>query len=575
MELKTYLAILWRRKWVILITAVVTVLITAAGVFMLPPEYEASTILRIAPAGASFTDFTYANQLKNTFLKIATSDLVLDEVAQKLGLDEPPELRMENLGNSELMRLTVKHQSPRLAQQAANTAAEILMDLHGELYVQAESTAREALNEQLARAEVELNEARREYESVSAQFPDDLDLIQEAASELELKRQTYSSLWERNSEAQIREALRADAFSVFEPAEVPENPSGLAKELSVALGFMLGLTAGVGLAFLFENLDSTLHTTEQIEAVTQAPVLGKIPTAGRRHSYVFFQGSAPQEEAIRRLRTNIYALANSDDLQALLVTSAEPREGKTTIVVNLANAIAESGRQVVAVDCDLHRPTLHTIFGLSNEIGLSSVLQQQATLDAALQATEVNGLQLLCSGPSASKPAELLDSRAMSHSIEELRQRFDVVLFDTPAIAAVVDAAILAPGADGVLLVVGREKAREESVRTACQQLADVGARPIGIVVNRARRGDSYRYYTHYQRERPDSTRDRLTKIWGIGPLYEKALRALGISTSAKPGEQITVHPADSMGANVTAKRVHNEGWIEQAQKLGQPEVHE
>jgi succinoglycan biosynthesis transport protein ExoP len=287
MELKTYLAILWRRKWVILITTVVTVLVTAAGAFMMTPTYEASTTLRVAPAGASYTDFTYANQLKNTFIRIATSDLVLDEVAQRLGLDEPPKVKAEILGSSELMRLTVEHPNPRLAQEAANTVAEVLLDLHGELYVKAETTAREVLYAQLAQAERELNEARIEYESVSAQFPDDQNLIQEAASELELKRLTYSSLWERQNEAQAREALQTNAFSVFEPAALPENPAGLPKVLYVALGLMVGLTAGLGLAFLFENLDSTLHTAGQIEAVTQVSMLGKIPTAGRQQPIVF------------------------------------------------------------------------------------------------------------------------------------------------------------------------------------------------------------------------------------------------------------------------------------------------
>jgi capsular exopolysaccharide synthesis family protein len=181
----------------------------------------------------------------------------------------------------------------------------------------------------------------------------------------------------------------------------------------------------------------------------------------------------------------------------LLVTSAEPQEGKTTIVANLAYTLAESGRQVVAVDCDLRRPRLHATLNLTNEIGLSSVLQQQATLDAALHLTEFPGLQVLSAGPSTPKPAELLGSRAMTDLIGELRQRFDLVLLDTPAIAAVTDAAILAPLVDGVLLVVRRAKAREEGVRAACQQLAGVGARPIGVVLNRARQEGSYYYYQY------------------------------------------------------------------------------
>jgi len=572
MELNEYIAILWRRKWVILITTIVTILITAVGVLFLPVTYEASTTLRIAPAGISYTDFTYANQLKNTFSRIATSDLVRNEVAQVVGLNEPADIRMEILGASELIRLTVEHTDPRLAQISANTAAEILTDLHGELYVNAEVTAREVLNEQLAQAERELNEARIEYERATTQSPDDLSLIQEATNELELKRQIYSTLMERNSEAQIRETLMANAFSVFEPADLPENPSGLPKVLYVALGAMVGLTAGTGLAFLFENLDTAMHTAEQIKAVTQLPILGSIPTAPKQQPIIFSNGRSPQEESFRRLRTNLFALDASTPLRTLLVASAEPQEGKTTIVAKLACAIAESGRQVIAVDCDLHRPTLHTILGLTNGLGVSSVLQKKATLDAALQTTDIPGLQLLCSGPATPRLGELLGSPAMTDLVENLRQRFDIVLLDTPAIQAVVDASILAPLTDGVLLVVERARTQERSVRNACQQLANVDATLIGVVVNRDEQASSYGYYADYQRlQKPlNADEDSLTRIRGIGPGYEKALRALGITTHARLGEQDAEKLAVSMDKYVTPTRIQKERLIEQAQNLSQ-----
>lgn len=578
MELRLYLAILWRRKWTILITAVVTVLVTAVGVFMMSPTYEASTTLRVAPTGgalASYPELMYVTQLRNTFTEIVNSDLVLDEVALRLGLDEPPEIKMKALGNSELMRLTAKHTNPRVAQQAANTTVEVLLDLHKELYVKAEASTREIIIRQLAQAERDVNEARAEYERVNAQFPDDSGLIQGAASELELRRQTYNSLLDQFETARLREALRTDAFSVYKSADLPEAPSGPSRLLLVACGLMLGLAAGLGLAFLFENLDRTLHTTKQIEAAAQVATLGKIPTAGKQHTILFSDGRSPQEEAFRRLRTNLFTLDGSAPLQTLLMTSAEPQEGKTTTVVNLAYIIAESGRQVVAVDCDLRQPTMHTIFGLTNEIGLSSVLQEQTTLDATLHRTEVHRLHVLTAGPSPSKPAELLGSRAMADLIEELRQHFDMVLLDTPAVAVVADAAILAPGVDGVLLVVGRAKAREEAVQAACQQLADVKARLLGTVVNRAGQNGSYGYYLDYQQAEAVSTADRLTDIGGIGPVYEEALRVLGISTFAQLGKQDAEHLARSMRADVTAQRIRRDRWIEQAQELSRRDVRE
>jgi capsular exopolysaccharide synthesis family protein len=577
MELRTYLAIMWRRKWMILITAVVTVLVTAVGVFVMPPTYEASTTLRAAPAGgglASYPELMYVTQLRNTFTEVVNSGLVLDEVAQRLGLDEPPAVKMRVLGNSELMLLTAKHSDPRLAQQVANTTVDVLLDLHKELYLKAEANTREIIIRQLAQAERDVTEARAVYESVNAQFPDDTGLIQDAAGELELKRQTYNSLLDQFETARLREALRTDAFSIYEPADLPEAPSGPPKVLYVAFGLMVGLTAGLGLAFLFENLDRTLHTTRQIEAAARVATLGKIPTAGKQHAIVFSNGRSPQEDAFRRLRTSLFTLDGSAPLQTLLMTSAEPQEGKTTIVVNLAHMIAESGRQVVAVDCDLRRPTMHAIFGLTNEIGLSSVLQEQATLDAALHRAGLQRLYVLTAGPAPSKPAELLGSQAMADLIKRLRQRFDMVLLDTPAIAAVADAAILAPGVDGVLLVVGRAKAREEAVQSACQQLADVKARLLGTVVNRAGQDGSYGYYPDYQQAEAVLATDPLTDIRGIGPVYEEVLRALGISTFAQLGKQDAEHLAHTMRADVTAQRIRRDRWIEQAQELSRRDVH-
>jgi succinoglycan biosynthesis transport protein ExoP len=504
MELKAYLAILWRRKWVIVVTTIVTVTVTGMGALLMPPTYTASTTLRVATApggGASYTDILYSNRIMTTYTRIATSDRVLNELAQRLGLDKPPKVGIEILGNTEFMRLTAEHPNPLVAQQAANTMAEILIDLNQELYVEAEKVAREVLAGRLAQAGRDLDEARAEYENTFAMFPNDEARLQTAAGELELKQQTYAALLEQYQDAQVREVLRADAVSVFEPADLPEAPAIPRELLFAALGLMVGLTAGVGLAFLFENLDTTLQTTEQIETVTQLPTLGKVPSAKKPQQIAFFNSLSPQGEALRRLRTNVFALDHGTPLQSLLVTSAEPQAGKSTIVAGLCYAIAQSGRRVVAVDCDMRRPTLHRIFDVTNKIGLSSILLQQATLERAVQLSQIPSVQVLTSGPIPTNPAELLGSSQMTALIHELTQHFDLVLYDTPALASVIDAAVLAPLVDGVLLVVCRAHERGETVRATCQQLANVNVRPAGVVVNKARQDGSYGYYTRYQQE--------------------------------------------------------------------------
>lgn len=503
MELGTYLAILWRRKLVVVITTVVTVLVTAVGVFLMTPTYEASATLRVAPSGGlsvGYTELTYATQLKNTFVRLATSDRVLDELVDRLGLKKPPKVEMELLGNSELMLLSARHPNPRVAQEVANTVAQILIDLNRELYVQSARTAQEVLGEQLLRVGSELDQAWHDYQQTIAESPDDVELIQATGKAWELKQEKYTALLEQQEQARLQEVLRASALSVFDPADLPDSPAGLPKVLYVGLGGMVGLTAGVGLAFLFDNLDTTLRTPEQVEASSPASPLGKIPTARKEHPVAFFSGGSPQQEAFRRLRMNLFALGDSAPLQTLLVSSARPLEGKTRTVANLAYAIAEAGRRVVVVDCDLRRSSMHKIWEMPNQEGLSNALQaDEPALNDLLRQTEVENLWILTGGPIPPKPTELLGSKAMVDLIEKLRQRFDVVLLDTPPLAAVADAAILAPIVDGVLLVVGCGQAREEDVRSACRQLADVNARLLGMIVNRVKPNGTYQYY-HRQR---------------------------------------------------------------------------
>jgi len=424
MEIRTYITILWRRKWVIAITLAVTVTVVLVGTLMMTPKYVASTTLRVLTATGGSADWVeydtmYGERLINTYAKIATSGPVLAQLAQRLGLDQPPRIEVEALANTELMQITVEDPDPILAREAANALAETL----------------------------------------------------------------------------VREVIRANTLAVVEPAVTPRAPSKPRKALNIGLGFMVGLAGGVGLAFLFENLDTTLHTTQQIEEVVTLSTLGKIPAAKRQQQVALFNGNSPQGEALRCLRTNIFALDHDVHLQTLLVTSAQPREGKSTIVAGLAFAIAQSGRTVIVADGDLRLPTLHKTFDLPNEIGLSSILEQKATLDEAVQESNIPGVQVLTSGPLPSNPAELLDSPQMAALIEQLAQQFDMVLLDAPSLLAVTDAAVLAPVVDGVVLVVGRTQAQREAVQAACQQLADVKARSIGVVVNRAEQDGRYTYY--------------------------------------------------------------------------------
>jgi len=191
-------------------------------------------------------------------------------------------------------------------------------------------------------------------------------------------------------------------------------------------------------------------------------------------------------EAYRTLRTNILFSSLDKPIHTLLLTAAEPTPEKSLTAANLAVTMAQAEQRVLLVDCDLRQPMLHTIFGLSNEHGLtSSILDQDAPL--AIQPTEVAGLSLLPSGPLPPRPADLLGSRRMEHLLARLRQTADIVIFDTPPVQNVTDALVLATRVDGVLLVVQAGRSRRDRVREARQKLEKVKANVLGVVLSGAR----------------------------------------------------------------------------------------
>jgi len=190
-------------------------------------------------------------------------------------------------------------------------------------------------------------------------------------------------------------------------------------------------------------------------------------------------------EAFRTLRTNIQFKSLDNPVRTILVTSSAPEEGKSTVVANLAVSLAQTGAAVIAVDCDLRSPSLHRIFGLPNERGLTSLMLAPTTgVREHLQRSEAGGVDVLTSGPLPPNPAEILGSKRMESLVRELRDMADYVLFDTPPVLAVTDAAVLATKVDGSVLVLSAGKSRRDAAKKAKRTLEDLGVRFLGVVVN-------------------------------------------------------------------------------------------
>lgn len=299
---------------------------------------------------------------------------------------------------------------------------------------------------------------------------------------------------------------RPGTVSVVEPAGLPEHPVSPRTMLNTLVGGFAGLLLACALAAAYEYLDDTVKTPEDAEDAGTLPTLGGVPRypqmrAGPQGLVVASPHRGPAAEAYRVLRTNLQF--STFEARTLLITSGGPGEGKSTTAANLAVAIAQTGARVIVVDSDLRRPALHKFFGLSNAAGLTSALVSPATdVSMFLQQTELKDLSVMASGPIPPNPSELLSSSRMDAAIEALTRHADVVLFDSPPVLAVADAAVLAGKVDATILVVDAGKTRRHALRRAADTLGRSRTRVVGVVLNkltaRSRGYYDYGYYYAY-----------------------------------------------------------------------------
>ncbi len=330
------------------------------------------------------------------------------------------------------------------------------------------------------------------------------------------KAKLYEIVLQRLTETDLTRMLKTTYVRILDQALLPAAPvsPNLVKNLSTSVlaGLLLGLVA----AFFVSRLDRTIRSVESVEAVG-IPVLGVIPhlTGAKppRKSdskpgpkqvlpprpagelIVIDEPMCPAAETFRMIRTNLTFMSLDEPMQSFVLTSAMPLEGKTTVASNLAATFAQFGRSVLLVDSDLRRPRIHRVLDVQNDRGLTTLLAGVTTLSAAVHSTKVDGLSVLTSGPIPPNPSELLHSAAFGRVKDELLSHFDYVLFDSPPMGAVTDAAILAPQVDGVLLVVRAGTSTLHAVSGARKQLNSVSANLLGAILNDADlRIKGYRY---------------------------------------------------------------------------------
>lgn len=359
----------------------------------------------------------------------------------------------------------------------------------------------------------------------------------------ESNKELYDGLLEKLKEAGISAGLRSSNIRIVDPALVPSTPARPQKTRNIALAFLVGLVGGVGLALVREYLDNTIKSPDDVQNLTGLPCLAVVPSfAGRNgnRSLARISGRAGADgsrvelvslqqpksvvsEAFRALRTSLLLSQAEHPPQVILVTSALPREGKTTSAANLAITLAQLGDRTMLMDSDLRKPGIRRALNLPNghgrDIGLSSYLAGVAPLhDIIIPHPTVPNLDAIPTGPIPPNPADLLSSHRMAEAVDDLRQHYKFIVIDSPPIMAATDAVILSALTDGVLLVVWSRETPKEAFSRTRELLAAVKGRLLGVVLNAVDSGApdyyySYRYYPYSYGYGEDEEGDEVQKI--------------------------------------------------------------
>lgn len=351
--------------------------------------------------------------------------------------------------------------------------------------------------------------------------------ISSLEKEIETNKQMYTTLFQRQIELEIAGTDVANNVTVATPARLPKVPVGPARSRNIIVAFLLSLGVGIGLAFLLDYLDDTLKSVEDVDRYIHLPALALIPALRNERALLKGKTPAPSDakestalaliedvrspisEAYRHLRTSLLLSSAGQPPKTILVTSSQPSEGKTTTAVNTAVILAQTGAEVLIIDCDLRRPRVHTHFNLPNTKGVTNFLSGEADIDALVQPYEkVPNLKIMTSGPIPPNPAELLSSDEMRKLLQTMGERFTHIIVDSPPAISFTDAAILSTMVDGVMLVVHGGKSSRAVVRRAKQQLLDIGAHLFGVVLNNVKLEGTNSYYYGYYSSYYDSDED-------------------------------------------------------------------
>ncbi len=335
--------------------------------------------------------------------------------------------------------------------------------------------------------------------------------------EYETNKSLYSLVLTRAKETNLTHRLQTNNVRILDRARAPAAPTGVSARINILVGTAVGLVMGLVLAFALSLFDQSVKSQEDISVRAGLPFLGVIPSLaadpkpGRRARQLEHDDQAlrvhthPRSltaETCRAIRSNLLFTSPDKPLQMIAVSSPQHADGKTSTAVKLAITLAQTQGKTLIVDGDMRRPRLHEIFGVPNETGLSTLIASECTVQDAIKRTEIPGVDVLTSGRIPPNAAELLHSKRFVEVLSDLRERYSMIIFDTPPVLAVTDAVIICAHMDGTVLVARWRKTNRHAIRDAFVQIMNLGGHPLGVILNdlNPRKGAYYYRYRNYNR---------------------------------------------------------------------------
>ncbi len=530
-ELRQYLEVLWRRKWVIVPAALVTLALAVALALTSTSVYAASAEVLVTSPGqeAVFGSGSGGQgdpaRTVQTQIQVLESGPIAIEAHRRLQARARlvGAVRVAAVGQTDVIRITVESTVPAVARDAANAYATVYSETRRQQAVASTLAVATELQDKLVPMKTQLNDLESRIAQSLAARESDLGAIENLRTQRDAVAAQYALFKQKYDQTQVDAALVTGGAQVIAEASLPGVPIRPRPVRDGVLALVLGVLLGLGCAFVIEHLDDTIKSPDDLARYAKGmSFLGTIPKAsrGRKRDPIgvvaLEKPGSSVAEAYRALRTSVQIVGLHQSVRTLLVTSSASSEGKTTTVANLGVTMALLGRRVVLVDLDLRRPCLAEYFGLRNELGFMSVLLGDAPLSEALQEVPIlltGSLRVLASGPLTPNPSEVPNTQRVNELLDSLRAGADVVIIDSPPLLPVTDALVLSHRVDGVMLIAQPGRTRRDHLARVTQMLREADAPVIGVVLNGSTvaegNGYGYGYGYGYYGEHTQKSRRR------------------------------------------------------------------